>query len=409
MSALRPKLRHVEAFPIDHEGHRLIGLRDPSGYTASVLFVPVQLREIVARFDGHHSIDDIQAALLSRLGQIVPREQIESIATTLDEHGFLDSPAFADRRQTIEDGFRTAPSRPASHAGGSYPVDADELRTRLDGFFVPPAGPGAMASPPAGAPPVVGVIAPHIDFHRGGPAYAWAYRDAGERADADVFVIFGTYHGGMADPFALTRKDYDTPLGPALVDQDFVDALVRRAPLDCFASELAHRNEHSIEFQAVWLRYLFGQRREVAIVPILTSFAHEAMARGSGPEADPRVAKFLDALVDTADARGLRVAWIAGADLAHVGPRFGDPAPLDEAAMAAIEREDRAMLRTVEAGDARAFFESVAADRDRRRICGLSPIYSLLRVLRGRRGELRHYGHTHDPNCLVSFTGVVYS
>lgn len=409
MSALRPKLRPVEAFPIDREGRRLIGLRDPSGYTPSVLFVPLHLREIVARFDGRHSIDEIQAALLARLGQIVPREQIESIATTLDEHGFLDSPAFAARRQAVEDGFRSAPSRAASHAGGAYPGDADELRAKLDGFFTPPEGPGSMASAPAGAPPVVGVIAPHIDFHRGGPAYAWAYRDVGERADADVFVIFGTYHGGMKDSFALTRKDFDTPFGPARVDQDFVDALVRRAPLDCFASELAHRNEHSIEFQAVWLRYLFGERRDVTIVPILTSFAHEAMVRGTGPEADPCVAKFLDALVDTAEASGRRVAWVAGADLAHVGPRFGDPAPLDEAAMAAIEREDRAMLRAVEAGDAAAFFDSVAGDRDRRRICGLSPIYSLLRVLRGRPGALRHYGHTHDPNCLVSFTSVVYS
>jgi AmmeMemoRadiSam system protein B len=213
----------------------------------------------------------------------------------------------------------------------------------------------------------------------------------------------------MADPFAVTRKSYETPFGAATVDQDFVDALVQRAPLDCFASELAHRNEHSIEFQAVWLRYLFGERRDVTIVPILTSFAHEALTRGTGPEHDPRVAEFLDALVDTAAASGRRVAWVAGADLAHVGPRFGDARPLDAAAMTRIETEDRAMLEAVEAGDAGAFFASVAGDRDRRRICGLSPIYTMLRVLGGRRGELRHYGHTHDPECLVSFTSVVYS
>jgi hypothetical protein len=252
------------------------------------------------------------------------------------------------------------------------------------------------------------LIAPHIDFHRGGPAYAWGYREVAERADADVFVIFGTCHTGMADPFALTRKDYDTPLGPAPVDQDFVDALVRRAPLDCFASELAHRNEHSIEFQAVFLRYLFGARRDVRIVPILTSFAHEALMTGETPDADPLVRGFLDALVETAAASGRRVAWVAGADLAHMGPRFGDPKRLDRAAMARIEAEDRAMLRAVEAGDAAAFFASVAADRDRRRICGLSPIYTLLRVLGGRPGNLRHYGHTADPECVVSFASVVY-
>ena len=35
----------------------------------------------------------------------------------------------------------------------------------------------------------------------------------------------------------------------------------------------------------------------------------------------------------------------------------------------------------VEAGDADAFYEVVAKDNDRRRICGLSPIYTILSLL----------------------------
>ena len=157
----------------------------------------------------------------------------------------------------------------------------------MDGFFTSPQGPGAVGDFQGGG--VGGLIAPHIDFHRGGPAYAWAYRDLAERCDADLFVIFGTCHAGMADPFALTRKDYDTPFGPARVDQDVVEALATRARQDCFGSELAHRNEHSIEFQAVFLNYLYGGRRDIRIVPVLTSFAHEALARGLVPDDDPRV------------------------------------------------------------------------------------------------------------------------
>src|SRR5262249_8660388 len=82
----------------------------------------------------------------------------------------------------------------------------------------------------------------------------------------------------MTHPFALTRKPYDTPLGSAPVDVDFVEALAARAHQDCFAAEVAHRNEHSIEFQAVFLKYLFAGRRDVRIVPVLTSFVHEALA-----------------------------------------------------------------------------------------------------------------------------------
>jgi hypothetical protein len=254
---------------------------------------------------------------------------------------------------------------------------------------------------------VAAVLAPHIDYHRGGPAYAWAYRDVAERCPADLFVILGTCHAGMADPFALTFKDYETPLGPAVVDRDFVERLAARVGRDGFGSEGAHRTEHSIEFQAVFLRYLFAGRRDFTVVPILASFAHEALARGQGPEQDG-VRRFLDGLTEVIAASGRRVALIAGADLAHVGPRFGDPTPVTAADRERIEQEDRAMLDAVAAGDARAFFESVARDGDRRRICGLSPIYAVLRVLGQRPGVLRHYGQWPDPQGVVSYASVVF-
>ena len=87
-----------------------------------------------------------------------------------------------------------------------------------------------------------GLLAPHIDFHRGGPTYAWAYREVIERSDADLFVILGTCHAGMADPFAATLKPFDTPLGPAPVDRDFFEALERRYGGGLLASEAAHRS-----------------------------------------------------------------------------------------------------------------------------------------------------------------------
>jgi len=185
-------------------------------------------------------------------------------------------------------------------------------------------------------------------------------------------------------------------------------ALAARARQDCFGSELAHRNEHSIEFQAVFLQYLYGGRRDVRVVPVLTSFVHEALARGRGPEDDPRVRGFLDALAETVAASGRKVAFIAGADLAHMGPRFGDPAPVSADELGVIGREDRALLQAVEAGDAGAFFESVRRDGDRRRICGLSPIYTLLRALGGAPGTLKRYGQWPDPEGVVTFASVVF-
>jgi hypothetical protein len=405
-----PRLRRaIEAFPVEHDGRQLIGVRDPAGYTAAVLVLSRPLLEIVALFDGEHSIVDIQAEIMRRRGELVRREQIEEIVAALDAQGFLDSEAFAERRRAVDDAFLTAPARAATHAGGAYAGDPDELRRAMDGFFVAPGGPGAIAwggAERGGS--LRGIIAPHIDLHRGGPAYAWAYRDLAEQSHADCFVILGTCHAGMADPFALTRKAYATPLGAAAVDHGLVEAVAARARQDCFASELAHRSEHSIEFQAVFLRYLFGERRDFTIVPVLASFAHEALARGQGPEDDPRVPRFLEALGEALEASGRRYAVIAGADLAHVGPRFGDPEPLTADDLGRVEREDRAMLGAVEATDPRAFFASIAGDGDRRRICGFSPIYALLRLLPGAPGRVRHYGQWPDPQAAVTYASVAF-
>ncbi len=408
MSEPVPRLRAVEAFPVEHEGRSCLALRDTAGYTEAVVLLHGALLEIVSLFDGEHTVADIQAAVMRRHGQLVERRQIEEIAEALDHQGFLDSPGFAERRAVIDGSFLASPTRPAAHAGGAYALDAVELHTTLDGFFAPPDGPGPIDGERAAGPEVRGVIAPHIDFHRGGPAYAWAYRELAERSRADLFVILGTCHAGMEHPFALTRKDYASPLGDVPVDRDFVDALARRARQDCFGSELAHRVEHSIELQAVFLRYLYADRRDARIVPVLASFAHEALHRGQRPDDDLRVPRFLEALAETIAAGGQRVALIAGADLAHVGPRFGDPEPVGAPELARIEREDGVMLESVAAGDADAFFESVAIDGDRRRICGYSPIYALLRSLGGVTGSVKRYGQWPDPNGVVSFASVVF-
>jgi hypothetical protein len=407
-SADCPRLRALEAFPVEQDGERLIGLRDPSGFTEQVALLPIPALDVVSLFDGEHSLAEIHRVVSARHGGQSPGiEDIADLAARLDDAGFLDSPRFAERRRRIEERWLASPSRPAAHAGGAYAGDPGELRSQIDGFFIHPEGPGlpeALAVPQR----LRGLIAPHIDFHRGGPTYAWAYRALLERADADLFVILGTCHAGMADPFTATLKPYDTPLGPADVDRDFFETLQRRYPNDLLASQSAHRSEHSIEFQAVMLRRVLGGRRPFTILPVLASFLHEAVWTGGAPEADPRVPRFLDALGDSIAGSHRKICVIAAVDLAHVGPRFGDAEPNTPAFLERVAREDRKMLEPVIAADPAAFFESVAADGDSRRICGLSPIYAFLRALPGARGELLRYNQWPDQQGAVSFCAAAF-
>lgn len=398
--------------------------------------LPLPLLDLVSLFDGEHALAEIRDVVAARHRVELTEADVAAVAERLDEAGFLDSPRFAARRRRIEDAFAASPTRPAVHAGGAYAAEGVALRAQIEGFFRSPSGPGRLGEvasgfdlvsdfdlrSPRGATsvgrlrgpegplaPLRGILAPHIDFHRGGPTYAWAYRELLERSDADCFVILGTCHAGMADPFAVTLKAYDTPLGPAPVDRDFVEALSRRYGASLLGSEGAHRVEHSIEFQAVMLRWALGERRPFTVVPVLASFLHEAVWAGTAPEADARAPRFLEALATTIAASSRPVCVIGGVDLAHVGPRFGDAEVNTAASLAAVERDDRAMLDAVVAGSASGFYESVARDSDARRICGLSPIYAFLRALPGAEGRLLRYSQWPDPEGAVTFCAAAFA
>jgi AmmeMemoRadiSam system protein B len=401
-----PRLRPVEAFPATVDGRQMICLRDPSGLTEAVLTVARPVAAILALLDGTRTVADLQADVMRHHGQLVAREQLQALVDTLDAHLFLEGARLEAERARVVDAFRSSPVRAAVHAGQAYAGEAAALASQLDGFFVHPEGPGRPDAPRA--PALRGLIAPHIDFHRGGPAYAWAYRVVAEASDADCFVVFGTAHAGLdGHAFAATAKPYDTPLGPLEVDAEVLEALVRRAPGDLFAAELAHRAEHSIEFQAVCLRHVAGAR-PIRIVPILTSFVHECLSRGRDPAREPAVAGVLEALRDVMATVGRRYCLIAGADLAHVGPRFGDPEPVSPARLARVEAEDRALLSLVASADPGGFVSCVAADGDSRRICGLSPIYALLATLPAGRGRLLRYGQWPDPQGTVTFASLAF-
>jgi AmmeMemoRadiSam system protein B len=405
-----PCLRPVEAFPLTLEGQDVICLRDPSGVTDAVLAVPRGLAAILALLDGTRSLLDVQAEIMRRHGELVPRSALETLVEALDQHCLLEGPRVEAERRRLADAFRATATRAAAHAGRAYPDEAGAAARALDELFLGRNGLAPVGPTGEGAP--VGLIAPHIDFGRGGPAYARAYHAVGAAAAVDCFIVLGTAHAGLdGHAFAATRKAYDTPFGPLAVDDEVLEAVVRRAPADLFAAELAHRAEHSIEFQAVCLAYLHrngAAAQTVRIVPILTSFVHECLARQRDPAEETEVMGVLDALRGAMAAVPRRYCVIAGADLAHVGPRFGDPAPVSRERLRAIEAEDRTLLALVARGDAAGFFGSVAREGDRRRICGLSPIYALLATLPPCDGQLLSYGQWPDPQGTVTFASLVF-
>jgi AmmeMemoRadiSam system protein B len=204
--------------------------------------------------------------------------------------------------------------------------------------------------------------------------------------------------------FGLTRKNFETPFGVVETDQEFLDSLTRRLGDDYFTDEFSHRAEHSVEFQAVCLQYLFAGRAGIRIVPILVGSFHDLFESGKLRSGDPQIAAMVDALNSTIAELPGGTCVIAAADLAHVGRRFGDPDGPTVASLRDVERDDRAMLDRVAAGDAEGVLQSIAADNDRRHVCGYPPIYMMLRCLDGARGSLLQYRQWSDLQAGAAVT-----
>ena len=396
----KPRLRAVESIVVPDPRHgKILVLRDTQGIAKGHVAIPPAIVPIVARFDGTHTLDDLARELSA------PIEIVTQLADDLDRALMLVGPTFDAALEAANAEFERLALRPASHAGGAYPGEPEKLADYMNDDCL-------AHGKSDGASPIVGLVAPHIDPWRGAVGYGHAYgalrRALDAAPDVDTFLVFGTSHALMREPFALLRKGYDTPLGPMPVDEAAVDALAAAARFDPYRDMLNHKREHSIEFQAAFLRHVLG-KREARIIPILAGLG-SAQSTGKSPRKDARVAHFFDALRTIVEKRSGRVVVIAGADLAHVGPRFGDPSPKDEAGRAALETRDRESLRRFGARENDGFWEHVAEDLDERRVCGLAPMMSLLEVLgaSATSPELLHYEQTidEDDGSIVSHAAL---
>jgi AmmeMemoRadiSam system protein B len=406
--AYRPALRSLESIVVPDARHgRVLVLRDTQGVTSATAAIPPTLVPIVARFDGAHTCEEIAREASRDLGEEVPADLVERLARELDLGLFLEGTRFREALANVRQEFASAAVRPASHAGGAYHLEPDELRRYLDARCLDVAA----SSPAPARGTLVALVAPHIDPWRGATGYGHAYgamKRALEAQTVDTFVLLGTSHAPMKEPFALCRKGFDTPLGLMEADLTAIDALADAVPFDAYGDQFNHKREHSLEFQVVFLKHLLGDR-PAKIVPILAGLG-EHQARGTDPGRDEAVRKMLGALRHVVESKGGRAVLVAGADLAHVGPRFGDERPSADQ-LQALDVTDRDSLARAVAPDAPAFWEHVARDLDTRRVCGLAPIYSLLSALpKGASGHLLHYEQTvdKDDGSVVSHAAVGY-
>lgn len=409
---LRQDLELTEAV---HEGEPIVILTDMLGLSDESFVISPAVLMVAALFDGTRDAAAVHAELVKN--QIpLKEEDVRTVARELKEAGLLETDEAQERRRRLFEEFRAGSVRKFHSKLRGLPESALDLGVLLSRFYKHEDGPGAPYEGEPLGPPPLGIVAPHIDFFRGGPHYAWAYNELAKRQPPDVIVSLGVAHISPRSPWVMTRKAYQTPYGPMEVDESLYEEIGKALWYDPLEEEWVHAKEHSLEFQALWLKHIW-MKNTPKWVPILCS-AFENFTEAGAPSSVPSIEEAINkigGILAERKKRGQKVLVLAGVDLAHIGRKFGDDLDITDEVKTKVEALDRKSLEDALKLEADPFFLAGAGQNAWRKICGLSATYTALRWIRAlhangsAKSRLLSYGQAPDPaGGIVSFTSAIF-
>lgn len=372
-----PAVRFIDAVQIEHQGQPLVLIRDLENLFDETLAVSLPFFLVMSLLDGQRDAEQIQEILRQATGgQVVSAEDIDRIVQELDQFYLLENERTAVRRQQVRAEFSALRVRPPAHAGSAYPADPDDCAHMFDEFF------DGLEFCDGERPLPRGLMLPHIDLRIGGRSVAEGLSRLDPKRPPRLYIILGVAHQPAANMFTLTDKDFETPLGVVETDQEAVARLRQLYGAERCAGDYCHKNEHSVEFQAVMLRYLHYANPDFKILPVLCGSLHEALAlQGGSPIEREDVRDFVKALQTIIEEYEGDVCVIASVDLSHVGLKFGDQEGVDELRASMIREADDRMLEQVERQDPEGFFDHFRPDTNARNVDAVTAVYVMLQTL----------------------------
>lgn len=405
-----PRLRRLMILPVRDGERELLLVQDPMGIMNGQPVLGMESLAILQLLDGTVSMKDIRAAVMQESKDLRVGNMVQDFIAQLDELLMLESPRFERALADVRAAYHPLEIRPAALEGVSYPADRAELESLLDAHFSAAEAMRSEKQEPAAALDAVprALMAPHLDPRREGALMARAYLELGVKPKTPLrVVIFGTGHNLVDNFYALTRKHFQTPLGKATCDTAFVDVVAAKLGESAYRGELAHREEHSVEFQVLYLQRRLGQH-PFTIVPILCGGFYNLLDDGRTPQEEPAVEALITAVREAEAALGGTTLYVAGVDFSHVGPRFGD-GKVTEEIKAAVREVDEAAIAAARTSDAEAWFRAIAERDDATRICGYAPTYAMLRCAAPPAGrELGYAQSAEKDSSLVTVAAMAW-
>jgi AmmeMemoRadiSam system protein B len=409
-----PKIRFVDAFPVEQAGQTFFLVRDPLEIAPSPLIMSSLDFIILNMFDGSNNLSDIKMKFAKRFGGVLlSDEQIYKIIEILDENYYLDTPQYREHYQKIMNEFKLSGIRKPWHSGSTYEADPEKLTRQIESFYIHPEGTGISNGKILNKNvnrKLSAIMAPHIDLRVGGPCYTHAYSFLRNEGEADLYIILGVAHYGGSGKglFIATAKDFETPLGVVKTDKEFLEKWMKNSENDLTEDEWVHRTEHSIEFQLPFMQHALKHRYK--ILPVLCGSIEPYLQNGNRIEEHPETAAMINALKKTIREEKKRVIFILSVDLAHMGPKFGDPEAITETEAQRIKEADYQMFDIVSRLDSGQFVEMMKDDLFSRRVDACTAIYILLSIMEKGSGETVGYGQNYQPDTgsLVSYGSMVF-
>jgi len=238
---------------------------------------------------------------------------------------------------------------------------------------------------------VVAGIVPHAGWVYSGATAARTFAAIRERARVETLVLLGAVHRAWIDRPAIDPSGaWATPFGALPIDSSLADAIAREAGDGAIVDAGAHDDEHSIEVQLPFIRYLFG---EVPIVPIAVP-------------AEPSAPTFGEAVARAVRGRGAVV--VASTDLTHYGPPYTfAPVGPGEPGYRFLMENDRRIIDLAIDLDAERIVPEARAHRNACGAGAMAAAVAAARALGAERGVLVEYTTSHGARPARAFTMAV--
>ncbi|MEJ5308064.1 MAG: AmmeMemoRadiSam system protein B [candidate division WOR-3 bacterium] len=183
--------------------------------------------------------------------------------------------------------------------------------------------------------------------------------------DIERIVVIGPSHHHLFDGFVMPESEvWETPFGNITIDRDFLNRLKSK---NFVFNENIHNDEHSVEVQSIFLKYIFS--KDFLFVPLI-------MAKQT-------VENALDFVEKISGFNLSKTCFIASSDLYH-GNDYDE----------AIET-DKKTISKISSNDYKLFYDYIVEEEisGNSPACGFGPITLIL--LLNKRYNIKNFVHLH--------------